>query len=88
MKIMLIFLVASNRRVVPLNLIQTHHYLNHLYPLHHPHNCYKKRHLKKTTKNEGSKTLKVPRKLKTKKMKVPRKLKTVIYENISSILGL
>ena len=44
MKIMLIFLVSS-RRVVPLNLAQTHHYLSHLYPLHHSHNCYKNRHL-------------------------------------------
>ena len=44
MKIMLIFLVASNKRV-PLNLAQTRHYLSHLYPLDHRHNCYQNRHL-------------------------------------------
>ena len=82
MTIMLIFLVASNRRVVPLNLAQTHHYLSHLYSLYvtSPSQLLQET-LNKITKDESSKTFK---KVIKKTVKVPRKLKTSIYKNVGS----
>ena len=41
MKIMLIFFVASNRKIGPPDFAQTQSYVSRLYPPLHPHNLLK-----------------------------------------------
>ena len=82
MKLILVFFVASNRRVIPVNLAQTRQCRNDLCPLHNLHNCYKKKNttVKKTTKIESLETL---RKINNS----AQKIKNSYLRNFSSFLG-